>query len=167
MIFFQRRRDNVLLQQFLERVAGLTDINGNVDAITVRRDHRMPRSFPVFLVPVEQEEFLWDRAMYGFCQDISERGMGIVVGRHFEGEQVVIGLWPVNEMVTAASTQPGFIRGEVRNQAEIGAGFYRLGVQGQGLIGESHPQYQALFQRAKSLLPPEQLRLWKLAHQPN
>lgn len=165
MFFLKGQRDRHDLQHFLRCIADLTNPDGNVEAVGLRRDHRLLRTFPIFLVPLDHDNLNWKESALGLSHDISERGMGAIINRRFAHQHVVVGLWPTNELVTAATSRPGFIRGEIRGQGEMGGGFYRLGILFKGLLNESHPDYETLFQRAKSLLPPEQLRLWKMAHQ--
>ncbi len=151
---------------FLRTVAELTDPEGQLEVVRARKTPRFARSFPVLIVPYENDQFAWEQCSFGLSQDISLQGMGLVITRRVTHERFVVGIWPINELLTAASSQPGFLRAELRNQMEIGAGFWRLGLRFVGILDESHAAHRKLVELAKALLPPEQLRLYKRSREP-
>jgi hypothetical protein len=166
MVFFLKgRRARVELENYLSRVAEVTHPDGASDEENQRSESRISRIFPVLIAPWEDNGPVIGQFTYGLSRDISSHGMSIVLTRPFRkiNCEVVVGMWPTNELLTAVSTPPGFILGEVRQEVEMGAAFYRLGVMFKELVDEQHPSHEKLYAQAKCLLPPEQLRQLKAA----
>ncbi|GIW90362.1 MAG: hypothetical protein KatS3mg109_0794 [Pirellulaceae bacterium] len=163
MLFWKTRNKRFDLDSFLRGVADITNPEADAEALRARKAPRFPRSFPVLLVPIEGQQPVWDQSLFGLSQDLSMHGMGLIVSRRLTHNQVVLGIWPTNELLTAASSQPGFIFAQVRSQTEIGAGFFRLGLRFTGMLSDDDPGYSRLLELAKALLPPEQLLAYKRA----
>jgi hypothetical protein len=72
-------------------------------------------------------------------------------------------MWPTNELLTACSSTPAFLLGEVRQEVEIGAAFYNLGILLKELVDDDHPWIEKLRVQARCLLTPDELRLLKTA----
>ncbi|MBM3998586.1 MAG: hypothetical protein FJ297_03415 [Planctomycetes bacterium] len=167
MFLFKGRRQRFELEGYLRKVADLTNPNGGAVETTQRRDSRINRVFPVLIAPWEDEQPVLAQCTFGLTQDVSEHGVAVILSRKFPMVRVVVGMWPTNEMLTATSSKPGFLVGDVRQTHEIGAAFHHIGVLLKELLDESHPAHEKLAHQARCLLPPDQLHLLKqtqLAH---
>ncbi len=160
-MFFKGRKQRVELETYLRKVADLTNPNGGLVEANQRQDNRITRIFPVLIAPWEHDAPVLAQCTFGLTQDVSEHGAAVILGRPFPKVPVVVGLWPTNELLTAPSSKPGFLLGEVRQESEIGAAFYKLGVLFKELLDESHPAFDKLAHQARCLLPPDQLQLLK------
>jgi len=161
MLFSKGRKQRREMESYLRRVSDMTNPNGGSSEGNVRAENRFSRIFPVLIAPWENDVPLLTNCTYGLTKDLSEHGIAVVITRPFKQKNVVIGIWPTNELITAGSSKPGFMLGEVRAEFEIGAAFYQLGIQLQEMIDDSHPQFDKLRTQVKCLLPPDQLKLLK------
>jgi hypothetical protein len=156
MQFFGGRK-NKALEGTIRKIAEVTNPTG--DQSKDRGESRIQRILPVLVTPVENGEVQFARSTFGLTKDLSEHGMAIVVSRHLVLGDAIIGLWPTNELVSAASSTPVFFRGVLRSQNDMGAAFVRVGVQLDSVVAETEHDFEALAERAKCLLAPEQLQL--------
>ena len=159
MFFSKVRKRRREMENYLRRISDMTNPNSAKVDDNRRGESRFSRIFPVLIAPWENDAAALAQCTFGLTRDMSEHGMSVVITRPFRKTEVVVGIWPTNELLTASSSKPGFILGTVRQEVEIGAAFYQLGVQLNELLGEEHPQFEKLFAQSKCLLPPHQLKL--------
>jgi hypothetical protein len=160
VFFLKGRKTRVELENYLSHISDITNPQGGSEE-QKRKESRVSRIFPVLLAPWENDGPVMTQCTYGLTRDLSGHGVSVVIQRPFRKSEVVVGVWPTNEMLTAGSSQPGFILGEVRQEFEIGAAYYHLGILLKELVSAEHPSFDKLCTQAKCLLPPEQLRLLK------
>jgi hypothetical protein len=156
MLFFGGRK-NKALESTIRKIAELTNPASGETAS--RGESRIQRILPVLVTPVEGDQPQIARSTYGLTKDLSEHGMAIIVSRHLELGEAIIGLWPTNEFISAATSSPIFFRGVLRGQSDMGAAFVRVGVQLDSVVAESDAELWGLAERAKCLLAPDQLQL--------
>jgi len=161
MLFSKGRKQRRDMENYLRRVSDMTNPNSAPVDSNRRVENRFSRIFPVLIAPWEGDAPVLTQCTYGLTKDLSDHGMAIVITRPLKKQEVVVGIWPTNELLTASSSKPGFMLGEVRMEVEIGAAFYQLGVQLNEMVDETHPQFDKLRAQAKCLLPPSQLKLLK------
>ena len=156
MLFFGGRK-NKALEATIRKIAEVT--NPTTDESKDRAESRIQRILPVLVTPVAAGQIQLDRSTFGLTKDLSEHGMALVVSRHLELGDAIIGLWPTSEFVSAATSNPVFFRGALRSQNDMGAAYVRVGAHLDSVMDEIDPEFETLSERAKCLLPPEQLQL--------
>lgn len=156
MMFFGGRK-NKALEKTIRRIAEVT--NPETEESAARTESRIMRILPVLVTPVIDGQIKVEKSTFGLTKDLSEHGMAMIVSRHLELGDAIVGLWPTNEFVSAASSEPIFFRGILRSQTDMGAAFVRVGVQLESVLSEEEAEICGLSERAKCLLAPDQLQL--------
>lgn len=162
MFFTKSRKQRAEVQEYLQWVGDMLDPDGAVVETDHRSAVRHARIYPALLAPWENDAPVLAESTYGLTRDLSTRGMALIISRKFAKEEVLVGIWPTNEILTAATTKPGFLVGQIRSQVEIGAAFYKVGLELQRCLDAQHPQFDKLYQHAKCLLPSNQLPLLRM-----
>jgi hypothetical protein len=153
-MFFGGR--NKALETTIRKITDIT--NPSTEESKSRSESRIERISPVLVTPIVDGQPVMERSTFGLTKDLSEHGIAVIVSRQLEMGDTIIGLWPTNEFISAATSEPIFFRGAVRAQEDIGAAFTRVGVQLDSVIPDSDPIFAMLADRAKCLLSAEQLQ---------
>ena len=146
------------LNGFVRRLTNLTSPNVPRSEGENRAEMRNNRTFAVLLVPCDGNDLAVHDTTTAVTKDLSEQGISLVLNQPFQPEVVVLGFWPVWDSNTI-DAQPTFVRGHVRQNAEIGGGFWQIGVQFEGKATEKEfPTLDQVFASAARLIPRSILR---------
>ena len=115
-----------------------------------RTDYRYNRAIPALLVRWDDGRPVEDEWAIVLTRDISDNGVGLLLGMPIDVDEVVIGFWLPDENMHA----PWFFVGQPHYCAPIGGGYWTLGVQ---LVEFANDKYreelQCLLPLAEKLLP--------------
>ena len=152
MFDFKKRQKLLELQRVLRRIGDLTIPGLPPFDGESRTDSRQNRSIPALLVPWESGVPVLADAVYAMTKDLSDRGISIILPQPFRAAQVVIGFWPVTNSPSPLDREPCFFVGEVRQNVEIGGGFWQFGVCVTRILDE-RDQIARLAPHAAHLVP--------------
>jgi hypothetical protein len=91
-----------------------------------RLDKRVHLTMVALVVPVERGRPMVEKTFSALTKEFSTTGLGLVVNRSVELEEVLVGLQWENEMT--------FLQATVRHTSEMGGGFWQLGLQATGRV---------------------------------
>jgi hypothetical protein len=128
MFSFERNRLRVELQALVRRICDMTAPNNPPLTGEFRGRSRYNRSLPVLLTPytsgIEDEEFL-----FAVSKDISDEGLSILSSAPCDMEDVVVAIWLTSPQLDGAESEPHLLRARVRQSAELGGGFWQIGLE--------------------------------------
>jgi hypothetical protein len=157
MFSFDRSKRKNDVEKLLRRVSDLTVPNQSPWDGDFRAEHRLNRSLPVLLVPWENGAARTDECATAVTKDISGQGLSLILRQPFRGQEVVIGFWLATLHESAPDSDPEFLLGEVRQNVEIGGGFWQIGVLLTERLAPSHKEIRRLAPIAARLVPPSGL----------
>src|SRR5262245_7421711 len=118
---FDNRKKRLDAARFLRRVIDATTPNLAPVAGDLRIESRANRCAPALLVPFDDDTAIPSQVIYALTKDLSGNGVALVLTRSFTGKRVVIGF--------LFESLAGFVLGEVRQNVELGGGFWQLGIE--------------------------------------
>ncbi len=137
----------------LRQISDLTTSGWLAQSNDKRTGYRYNRALPTLLVHWDDGRPIEDEWAIVLTKDISDSGVGLVLGMPIDVDEVVIGFWLPDENMHA----PWFFVGEPRYCAPIGGGYWTLGVQ---LVEFANDKYrdelECLLPLAEKLLPAGQ-----------
>ena len=121
MFSFRKRARQVDVHKLIRRLIdssspNLPPVQGNS-----RWEDRSNRTLPVLLIPIDDQQPQTDEAATAITKNLSGQGLALVLHQPFWAEGVLIGFWHDGE--------PEFVRGEIRQNAPLGGGFWQLGIE--------------------------------------
>ena len=121
MFSFRRRSRQVDVHKLIRRLIdssspNLPPVKGNS-----RWEDRSNRTLPVLLIPMDDQRPQTAEAAPAITKNLSSQGLALVLHQPFWAEGVLIGFWHDGE--------PEFVRGEIRQNAPLGGGFWQLGIE--------------------------------------
>jgi hypothetical protein len=121
MFSFSKRRSQVEVHKLTRRLIDsscptLPPLSGDS-----RWEDRANRTIPVLLAPIVGGELQFEEIAIALTKNLSGQGLALVLHQPFWAEGVIIGFWHNGE--------PEFVRGEVRQNAPLGGGFWQLGIE--------------------------------------
>ncbi len=147
------------VQQLLSRINNVTQPNQSPFAGEYRGETRSNRSLPVLLCPWENDEACVDECATAVTKDISSTGVSFILRQPIRAADLAIGFWLAAHDEPIETTDPVFVMGEVRQYAEIGGGYWQIGVKlVERLDNEFQQQIQRLKPIAARLVPPGELK---------
>jgi hypothetical protein len=156
MFSFSKQKRQAKLAGMLRRIADLTCPNLVPACGDSRSGNRYNRSLPALLAPWENDTFAAGECAYAVTKDVSDRGVALVLPQPFRAAEAVVGFWPATPHLTPSQSSPCFAVGAVRQNVEIGGGFWQLGVYlKDAIIAPDH--LKRLTPLAAHLLPPTAL----------
>jgi hypothetical protein len=152
--FSRQKRDN-RLRTFLARAIDLTNPHlPPIDGET-RVFDRYNRTIPVLLTPWEKGGPVIGESATAVTKDISDQGLSVILRQPYRCVDVVVGFWLPESRHIAAGSGPTFVLGEVRQHAQIGGGYWQLGISFTELLKPSYTsELELLVPVAAKLLPP-------------
>lgn len=149
MFDFFSKKKVVDVYPFVRRISERSNPN-QPRAEDARSESRYLRTFPLLVCPWE-EELDPKKCKMAVSNDISDRGMSLVLNRPFEVQTAVIGVWIYGDDMP----EPWFFRAEPRNCVPIGGGFWRVGFEFREFMNQNYSsQLEPLMPLAQELLPP-------------
>ena len=109
------------LQKFVSRVVDVSSPNLPPPTGESRWEPRSNRTFPVVLAPWENDAPLYAESFTALTKNISCRGLAVVLHHPFRARRVVAGFW--------VHAQPHYVIGMVRQNTNLGGGFWQLGIE--------------------------------------
>jgi hypothetical protein len=111
-----------------------------------RWEDRSNRTIPVLLVPIDEDQPRTDEAATAITKNLSGQGLALVLHQPFWAGGVLIGFWHDGE--------PEFVRGEIRQNAPLGGGFWQLGIElTQRVTSTEMPEIESLLDLVARLDP--------------
>jgi len=149
MFSYNARKNRCDVRKYLARICDLTTPNYAAPSDDERAENRRNRSIPTLICPWEDNVPCVDEAAFVLTKDISDAGIGIVANQPICAHEVLVALWPNDEV----SDAPWFFLSKVIRNAPLGGGFWILGIE---LTEFATAEYQDL---VRPLLPlAERLR---------
>ncbi len=119
MYSFDKRKDQLDVHKFMRRIIDTsTPVPSAVDQ---RWEGRSLRAMPVLICPVQDGTPIVDEATFALTENLSSDGVSIVLPSELAAYRVVVGFW--------VESRVELVLGQVKRQAPLGGGFWRLGVQ--------------------------------------
>jgi hypothetical protein len=121
MFSFGKRRAQVEVHKLTRRLIDSSCPNLPPLRGDSRWENRSNRTIPVLLTPLVGDDLQFDETAVAVTKNLSGQGLALVLHQPFWAEGVVIGFWHNGE--------PEFVRGEIRQNAPLGGGFWQLGIE--------------------------------------
>jgi hypothetical protein len=155
MFSFTRQKREKQLRNFLARAIDLTNpLLPPTDGET-RVFDRYNRTIPVLLTPWEKGGPVIGESATAVTKDLSSQGLSVILRQPYRCVDVVVGFWLTESQHLGAGTGPTFVAGEVRQNVQIGGGYWQLGISFNELLEVSdRPELELLVPVAANLLPP-------------
>ena len=151
MLSIFNRKNLVELVSCVNRICDLTAPN-RPRSEESRAETRYSRSIPIVVGPFEHDDDAANGLFVGLTRDLSDHGIGIVVDREIETEELFVAFWFGEE----ETQEPWFFRGRVKTQRRTGMGLWSVGIEFEEFMNRSRrKQIAPLFDRAKKLLAVE------------
>jgi hypothetical protein len=156
MFSFARRKSVMNVAPVVRRITDLTSPNLAPPDGDARSESRYNRSLPALLAPWEKDAVIAGECTWTLSKNLSDRGVALLLQQPFRAAAVVVGFWPPSAYCPAEHFGPFFILGEVRENVEIGGGYWQLGIAFTQLLNDQL-QVRELMPLAARLLPPRVL----------
>jgi hypothetical protein len=137
MFCFVKQRQQQDLDRQLRRIRDLTCPNTSLFQGDSRAHDRQNRTVIALLAPWANETFSVSECTFAITKDLSDRGLSLVLPQPFRSEEVLVGFWPVSPHHSPTDSSPFFAIGEVRQNVNIGGGFWQLGVRLLRIVSDS------------------------------
>jgi len=138
------------LYPYIRRICDLTTPNLTTTSMSGRSENRYNRTIPTLITPWQVNKPIVDRSAVCITCDLADRGIGLVLCEPCYLKQVVLGYW----LRTDLMPEPWFFIADVKRNAEIGGGFWTLGVELIEFANRDHKrQLRPLRNIAGRLLP--------------
>ncbi len=121
MFSFSKRRGQLEVHKLTRRLIDSSCPTRPPMSGDSRWEDRSNRTIPVLLAPIVGDELQFDEIAIALTKNLSGQGLALVLHQPFWAEGVVIGFWHNGE--------PEFVRGEIRQNAPLGGGFWQLGIE--------------------------------------
>ncbi len=118
----------------LARVCDLTTPNMAAPSCEDRVEDRHNRSIPTLICPWEHNNPHVDESAFVLTKDLSDIGIGIVSNQPIRATEVLVGLWPDEQV----ADEPWFFLGDVKRIAPLGGGFWIMGVALTEFANQDH-----------------------------
>ena len=125
MFSFTTKKQQNDVKTMLARICDHTTPNMAAPSEHDRTENRFNRSIPTLLCPWENGEPCPDDNVFVLTKDVSDIGIGIIAHQPIRVANVVVGLWPNDEI----AAEPWFFTGEVKRNAPMGGGFWIMGIE--------------------------------------
>jgi len=151
MLSIFNRKNLVELVSCVNRICDLTAPNRPRQEEN-RTGTRYSRSIPIVIGPFGQDDNTTDGLFVGLTRDLSDHGIGIVVDREIETEELFVAFWFGEE----ETHEPWFFKGRMKTQRRTGSGLWSVGIEFEEFMNRSRrKQIAPLLERAKELLTVE------------
>ena len=155
MFSFTRQRRENQLRGFLARVLDLTNPKLSPPAGETRVFDRHNRTIPVLVAPWENGGPVIGESANAVTKDISNQGLSVILPQPYRCTDVIVGFWLPKSPHVAAASGPTFVMGEVRQNVQIGGGYWQLGISFTRLLDVSDTsELGLLVPVVANLLPP-------------
>lgn len=121
MFSFRKRSGQMEVHKLIRRLIDTSSPNMPPMSGNCRWEDRSNRTIPVVLVPLADGEPQLHEAATAVTKNLSSQGLALVLHQPFWAEGVLIGFWHDGESE--------FVRGEIRQNAPLGGGFWQLGIE--------------------------------------
>jgi len=152
MFSFQRDKNRVELQAHMRRVADLTSPNLIPIKGGIRSEERFNRSLPVLVAPYENGKVSIEGGAFALSKDLCDHGVSVISCQSCPETDVVVGMWLYTPHIDKDDVEPFFFLGRVRQCAELGAGYWQIGIELKEVV-KSHKLLAELKPLALKLLP--------------
>jgi hypothetical protein len=129
MFSFERDKRRVELQAFARRISDLTAPNLPPMEGTNRCEDRYNRTLPILVTPWQDGRPSGDDLEYGTTRDLSDHGFSLVMSHPPQADEILLALWLCSAHQDRPESDPFLVRGQVRQCADFGAGFWLWGVE--------------------------------------
>jgi hypothetical protein len=146
MYKFTERQKQADVEKFLRRLADRAASKWMSNRCERRNESRCGQSMPVYMARWDGASFSKEEATIALSRDVSSQGIAVVVVGPFQAKRVVMAFW--------VESRPCFALGEVHNEAPMGGGYRRLGIELIELLDVAdHPSLQELIPLTARLAP--------------
>lgn len=121
MFSFRKRNQQLDVHKLIRRLIDSSSPNMPPVRGNVRWEDRSNRTLPVVLLPIANGRPQLAEAATAITKNLSSQGLALVLHQPFWAEGVLIGFLD--------NGVPEFVRGEIRQNAAIGGGFWQLGIE--------------------------------------
>jgi hypothetical protein len=80
-------------------------------------------------VPWEDGAAVDNEVVIATTKDVSSGGISLVLPSPFHVEELLVGFWPFDPQAAEAEDAPAYFLGHVQQRAEIGGGYWQLGIR--------------------------------------
>jgi hypothetical protein len=155
MFSFSRQKRENQLRSFLARAIDLTNPQLAPTDGETRVFDRYNRTIPVLVTPWERGGPVIGESASAVTKDLSSQGVSVILQQPYRCVDVVVSFWLPESPHIASSNGPTFVLGEVRQNAQIGGGYWQLGISFAELLQVSdRRELELLVPVAAKLLPP-------------
>jgi hypothetical protein len=149
MFSFRKRNTQVDVHKLIRRLIDSSCPNMPPLSGNSRWEDRSNRTIPALLIPLADGEPQLHEAATAVTKNLSSQGLALVLHQPFWAEGVLIGFWH--------DGAPEFVRGEIRQNAPLGGGFWQLGIElSERLQADSLPDAHRLVALTARLDPNQE-----------